>query len=258
MGVLAALMPLTLALTQPAPTAPTAALEEMRTLLQEGLYALAAQVEGPALVEAMPESAEGRYLHAKALYLTGDLAAAQTQLEQLTALQLKAAEPEYAQLEALVAAGRGDLLQAQALLEATFAQTPSYSVAMDLGRVAWQAGNFAEALRAYRAAAQTPEGRVQPWPHLHQARLLSLQGDYGASIEAWNTALNVLDQASLAGRAEALPSPAYVEAFYGLGEAYEALGEPDEAAANYSAALAADPSFEPATLALERLNNTPR
>ncbi len=54
----------------------------MRALLQEGLYALAAQVEGPELVRALPESAEAHYLYAKALYLTGDLATAEAQLKQ--------------------------------------------------------------------------------------------------------------------------------------------------------------------------------
>ncbi len=128
---------------------------------------------------------------------------------------------------------------------------------MDLGRVAWQAGDFARALSAYKAAAETPEGETAPWPHLHRARLLALRGDYEASIEVWNSALNVLDSVSLAdGAGDTLPSPAYVEAFYGLGEAYEALGEPQEAAANYDAALAADPTFEPALEALERLSET--
>ena len=229
----------------------------MRTLLQEGLYALAAQVEGPELVQALPESAEAHYLYARALYLTGDLATAETQLERV--LSLSAAKPAYTQLEALIAAARGDLIRAQTLLETTLEQAPSYSVAMDLGRVAWQAGNFERALRAYEAAAATPEGTLEPWSHLHRARLLALSGDYEESIKMWNDALNVLDNTSLAnGDADnALPSPAYVEAFYGLGEAYEALGELREAAANYDAALAADPTFEPATRALERLSATP-
>ena len=224
----------------------------MRTLLREGLYALAAQVEGPELVQALPDSAEAHFLYARALYLTGDLTSAEAQLE--SALSLGESEAEYDQLGALIAAARGDLMGAQALLETTLARSPSYSVAMDLGRVAWQAGDFDGALGAYEVAAQTPAGEQEPWPHLHRARLLALQGDHEASIEMWNSALNVLDSASLAGAEDALPSPAYVEAFYGLGEAYEALGEPEEAAANYDAALAADPTFEPALEALERLS----
>ena len=89
---------------------------------------------------------------------------------------------------------------------------------------------------------------------------MAIQGNYEESIKMWNSALNVLDSASLVeeGAADTLPSPAYVEAFYGLGEAYEALGELDQAAANYTAALAADPSFEPATEALARLDETSR
>ena len=242
-----------------AQTAP--ALDEMRTLLQEGLYALAAQVEGPELVQSLPENAEAHYLYARALYLTGDLATAEAQLEEVRALSEAEGEsqgepkPEYAQLGALIAAAQGDPTRAQALLETTFAQTPNYNVAMDLGRVAWQAGDFERALRAYRAAAQTPRGGREPWPHLHEARLLALNGNYEESIKVWNNALNVLDSLSLErnNAANALPSPAYVEAFYGLGEAYEALGEFEQAAANYDAALAADPSFEPATQALTRL-----
>lgn len=229
---------------------PDTSLGEMRTLLQEGLYALAAQVEGPELVQTLPEDAEAHFLYARALYLTGDLATAETQLAR--ALSLDDAKPEYAQLGALIAAARGDLVGAQTLLETTLERAPSYSVAMDLGRVAWQAGNFGRALSAYEVAAGTPEGALEPWSHLHRARLLALSGDHEASIERWNDALNVLDDASLANE-DALPSPAYVEAFYGLGEAYEALGELREAAANYDAALAADPSFEPAAEALERL-----
>ena len=226
----------------------------MRTLLQEGLYALAAQVEGPELVQALPEDAEAHFLYARALYLTGDLATAETQLARV--LSLDDARPEYTQLGALIAAARGDLIKAQTLLETTLESAPSYSVAMDLGRVAWQAGNFGRALSAYEAAAGTPEGALEPWSHLHRARLLALSGNHEASIERWNDALNVLDDASLANEdAGALPSPAYVEAFYGLGEAYEALGELREAAANYDAALAADPSFAPATEALERLES---
>ena len=239
------------------PTAPSS-LDEVRTLLQEGLYALAAQVEGPQLIEAMPESAEAHYLYAKALYLTDDLATAETQLEEVRVR----GEPkaEYTQLEALIAAARGDLMGAQSLLEATLEQTPSYEIAMDLGRVAWQAGNFEKARRAYERASTTPEGEREPWPYLHRARLLALEGAYEESIKVWNNALNVLDTLSSADveAANTLPSPAYVEAFYGLGEAYEALGESEQAASNYSAALAADPSFEAANKALGRLEENAR
>ena len=227
-----------------------APLEEMRTLLGEGLYALAAQVEGPELVRTFPDSAEARYLYAKALYLTGDLAGAEAQLEEVPA---DVSEPEYTQLRALIAAASGNLIRAQTLLEETFAQNPSYDVAMDLGRVAWQAGDFERALNAYEAAARTPRGETAPWSYLHRARLLALRGDYEESIKVWNEALNVLDSDIAEDGGDALPSPAYVEAFYGLGEAYEALGELREAAANYDAALAADPSFEPALEALRRL-----
>lgn len=243
-----------LTLAQSVPTS----LDEMRTLLQEGLYALAAQVEGPELVRALPGNAEAHFLYARALYLTGDLATAEAQLQE--ARTLGEPKTEHTQLEALITASRGDLVGAQALLEAAFAQAPSYSVAMDLGRITWQAGDFAGTLSAYEAATQTPQGERAPWPHLHRARLLAIQGNYEESIKMWNDALNVLDSASLEteGATDALPSPAYVEAFYGLGEAYEALGELDQAAANYTAALAADPSFEPATDALARLDETSR
>lgn len=247
----------TLAYAQPAPPSPlenTSPLEEMRTLLREGLYALAAQVEGPELVQELPDNAEAHYLYSRALYLTGDLATAETQLGEVRSLGESRAK--YAQLGALIAAAQGDFSRAQALLEAAFEQTPSYDVAMDLGRVAWQAGDFERALRAYEAAAATPRGENEPWPYLHLGRLLALSGNYEESVKAWNSALNVLDALSLAAENSdsALPSPAYVEAFFGLGEAYEALGELEQAAANYDAALAADPSFEPATEALVRLN----
>ncbi len=154
LGLIFCATPLTFA--QGVPTS----LDEMRTLLQEGLYALAAQVEGPELVRALPDNAEAHYLYARALYLTGDLATAEAQLEEVRALGESSAE--YTQLEALIVAANGDLIRAQTLLEATFAQTPSYDIAMDLGRITWQAGDFGGALSAYEAAANTPEGERAP------------------------------------------------------------------------------------------------
>ncbi|MDQ3459156.1 MAG: tetratricopeptide repeat protein [Deinococcota bacterium] len=52
-----------------------------------------------------------------------------------------------------------------------------------------------------------------------------------------------------------MPHPAYVEAFYLLGEAYEALGQREDARANYYAALSADPIHQPSRIALNRLED---
>lgn len=52
------------------------------------------------------------------------------------------------------------------------------------------------------------------------------------------------------------PTPAYVEAYYRLGEAYEQLGDLARAEANYRAARTADPNYAPAVQALDRLSRS--
>lgn len=234
-------------------TASAQPLEEiaaLRELLGSGYYALAAQVEGPRLIEAHPDSAEAHLLYARALYLVGNHEAAGHQVAQAKA---RATTPELdralTHLEALVRAARGDTANAARLLANVYRAAPDYQVAMDWGLVAWQGGDLEGALRAYRAAARTPEGAKEPWPSLNIARLLLQGGRYKAALEPLETTLTILER-DLSG----LPSPAYAEAFYRLGQAHEALGETDEAVSNYQAAYNADPDYTPAETALTRLS----
>ena len=225
----------------------------LRELLSGGYYALAAQVEGPRVVEAQPQDAEAHLLYARALYLVGNLEAAGVQLTRAEALP---ASPELARavthLSALVRAAQGDTATAERLLAQTFRAGPDYQLAMDWGRVAWQGGDLGTALRAYRAAAATPEGQLKPWPSLNLARLQLQAGRFGDAIISLETTLTLIER-DLEGDPNPRPSPAYAEAFYRLGQAYEAQGEVQEARSNYQAARSVDPEYAPAETALEKL-----
>ena len=223
--------------------------DSLRDLLNGGYYALAAQVEGPRVVQAAPHNTEAHLLYARALYLVGNLTGAQTQVEKAETL-VKTAQQRRAliQLDALVRAAQGDAARATKLLESVFDAAPGYQVAMDWGQVAWQGGNLNAALRAYRAAAATPKGKTEPWPTLNIARLLLQQEHYRAALTPLETTLTRLERDP-----GPRPSPAYAEAFYRLGQAHEALGSVREAVSNYSAARSADPDYTPAIAALARL-----
>lgn len=225
----------------------------LRELLESGYYALAAQLEGPRVVKAHPRNAEAHLRYAQALYLVGNVEAARTQLVRAEPL---VTTPELsralAHLDALVRAAQGDTMSAARLLAQTFGAAPDYRVAMDWGLVAWQGGDLRTALRAYRAAATTPEGRAQPWPSLNTARLLLQQGRYEEALAPLETTLVILD---LERDSRLLPSPAYAEAFYRLGQAHEAMAEVQEAVSNYQAARSVDPDYAPAAEALLRLEN---
>ena len=223
----------------------------LKELLGGGYYALAAQVEGPSAVQTAPQNAEVHLLYARALYLVGNLNAARTQLERAKILSATPQERRsVTHLDALVRAAQGDAARATQLLEGVFRVAPDYQVAMDWGQVAWQGGNLRTALRAYRAAAATPKGLNEPWPTLNMARLLLQQGRFEAALAPLETTLTRLD---LEQDASLRPSPAYPEAFYRRGQAYEALGEVQEAVSNYQAARSADPNYTPAVDALTRL-----
>jgi tetratricopeptide (TPR) repeat protein len=136
-----------------------------------------------------------------------------------------------------LAAARGEPAAAQAHLRVAWGLEPSsYAIAMDLGRVSWQAGDYDTALAAYRAAADTEVGSSQPWPLLNGARLLLYEGRPQSAIDLLEQTLDLLD-ATVSGEvtteSPALPSPAYTEAFYRLGQAYEALGDLEQAPSNY-------------------------
>jgi tetratricopeptide (TPR) repeat protein len=222
-------------------------LNALRELLAEGYYALAAQVEGPRVVEAFPESLEAHLLYARALLLVGNPDAAG---EVLSDLGSTSQRPDALHLNALVRAAQGDTEGATELLRAAFEASPSYDVAMDWGQVAWQGGHLEEAERAYRAATTTPEGQREPWPTLNVARLQLVQGRFGEAIESLNATLDLLENDTAL-----LPSPAYIEAFYRLGEAHEALGDLEGAVSHYQAARSVDPDFAPAREALQRLGS---
>ena len=221
----------------------------LRDLLNGGYYALAAQVEGPRAVNAAPQSSEAHLLYARALYLVGNLENAQTQVKKAETLARTPQQRRSAvHLDALVKAAQGDATSATKLLESVFGAAPSYRVAMDWGQVAWQGGNLKAALRAYRAAAATLEGKAEPWPTLNVARVMLQQGRYQNALAPLETTLDRLE-----GDPSPRPSPAYAETFYRLGQAHEALGSVQEAVSNYSAARSADPDYTPATDALARL-----
>ncbi len=224
-------------------------LAEMQHLLDEGFYALAAQFEGPRLLAEFPDLAEAHFLHAHALYLTGDPRATQALRR---AMELSGEpQPRYLWLDGLLRAQEGDFVTAKRLLENAFTQSQAYVIAMDWGRIAWQNGDFADALRAFEAAAQTELGQCcEPWPHLSRGRLLLLEGRFQEALLAFNKALDILDATDTDG---GLPSPAYAEAFYRLGRTHEALGDLAAATANYEAARSSDPTHGPTLAALARL-----
>lgn len=234
---------------------------QLRDLLARGYYHSAARVAGPALVAALPDSPEAHRLYAEALYLAGDLAAARREIDRALELDAPLPAPEIVHLNGLLRAAEGDWNGALRALENAFVRSRDYGHAMDWGRIAWQAGRFREALDAYAAAAGTQRGQRETWPHLNRGRILAVLGEIEEAIAAFETAIAVFD-ANDPG--DALPSPAYVESFYRLGEIYESLAAEtgDErylrlAATHYRSALSADPNYAPAGAALDALSRRP-
>ncbi len=231
-----------------------AAFEQMRGLLDRGYYNSAAQLNGPDLVARYPEEAEAHYLFARALYLTGSLDAAAGQLEKATQLAGSSVNASYVHLGGLLKAASGDPQGALRGLQNAFLRTQDYDYAMDWGRVAWQAGAYQEALQAFQAAAATETGHNEMWPHLDRGRLYMFLGAYQDAITELNAAIDVFEATDPGGGRPG--SPAYVEAFYRLGEAYEQLGDLDQAETNYRSARTADPNYAPAIAALDRLSRS--
>lgn len=235
--------------------APDDPFAQMRLLIDGGYYASASQVVGPSLVRANPESAEAHYLYSLSLYLTGDLENARAQLDLARELDGSRANPDFDWLLGLLQAADSHYESALRLLRNAFLRSGDYRMAMDWGRVAWQSGNYQEALRAYRAAGDTEVGQRELWPFLDMGRIYVYLGEYEKAIEAFDTVTQMFEAAK-SGAAD-LPSPAYVEAFFRLGEVYEAQGDLAEAELNYENALAADPNYLPAVRALDRLKRLP-
>ena len=227
------------------------AMAQMRDLLQRGYYNSAAQLNGPNLVQRFPDDPDAHLLYARALYLVGDYSAAQARLEQATALTRGSVPASHVHLGGLLRFALGDAPGAVRVLQNAFLREPIYAYAMDWARVAWQAGMYDEALEAFTAAGATTQGRREPWPHVGRGRILLAIERTEEAIDAFETAIEVFEEFDT-GDAR-LPSPAYVEAWYRLGEAYEALGRRTEAEVSYKAARSADPNYGPAVQAIDRL-----
>lgn len=244
------LLALALLAIAPAAAAQDDPVAAMRDLLARGFYNAAAQLEGPNLVQRFPDDPEARYLYAMAAWLTGDLVTAREQLDR--ALGLGAGEPvAYVHLNGLVRAAEGDVEGALRSLENAFLRSRAYQHGMDWGMVAWRDGRLETALAAYAAAALTEGGATQPWPHLNRGRILARLDRTDEAIVAFETAIEVFERSDPGGLAR--PSPAYVEAFYRLGQLRERLGDLAQAEQDYKAARSIDPNYTPAIQALDAL-----
>ena len=230
------------------------AFQQMQDLLDRGYYNSAAQLNGPELVKTYPDQPNAHYLYAEALYLTGNVKDAQTQLDAATKLAKGESDPRFLHLSGLLTAAEGDPSKALPPLQTAFERTHDYTYAMDWGRVAWQAGSFDEALQAFQAAAGTDTGKTTMWPLLDQGRILIYLGRYQDAIQKLNDAIDVFEATDPGGARPG--SPAYVEAFYRLGQVYEKLGNVSQAETNYRSARTADPNYAPAIDALDRLSRS--
>jgi len=230
------------------------AFSQMQDLLDRGYYNSAAQLGGPELIKTYPDRSDAHYLYAEALYLTGNLSAARTQLDAAEKLTGDKPDPRLQHLDGLLTAAGGDPGSALASLQAAFSQTHGYTYAMDWGRAAWQAGAFDQALSAFQAAADTDQGKSTMWPLLDQGRILIYLGRYQDAIQKLNGAIDVFEATDPGGARPG--SPAYVEAFYRLGQVYEKLGNVNQAETNYRSARTADPNYAPAIDALDRLSRS--
>lgn len=234
------------------------ALQQLEDQLSRGLYNSAALVSGPALVEANPEDSRAWELYARALYLTGDVTGAREAVD--TAVRLvPAAErpPSLLNLLGLVLAEEDELTAALPLLRQAATESGSYVYALDWGRIAWQAADLEQAEEAYLAASATARGQREPWPWLDVGRIRLIQGRLAEAEQAFEQAIAVYETFDTGTN---LPSPAYVEAFYRLGQIgeqrFEQSGDPadfEQARVNYSNALVGDPNYGPALEALVRL-----
>jgi tetratricopeptide (TPR) repeat protein len=230
------------------------AFDEMRSNLDQGYYAIAAQVLGPNLVDAYPDDAEAHYLYAYALYLSGTYAQARQELDAALSLVEGEADARLERLNGLLYATEGDSAKATELLQRAFERSGDYDTALDWGRVSWQMGDYEQALAAFGAAAATPAGQRDFWAQLNRGRILQALSRYPEAIEAFNAAIDIFE-ANDPG--QGLPSPGYVEAFFRLGEIYEAQGDTRQARAFYEAARNSDPNYTPAVNALDRLVRSP-
>lgn len=227
------------------------ALQSMRDLIERGYWHSAAQLNGPNLITQLPDDGEAHLLYARALYLTGDVAAAAERLAVATSLISGGVPASHVHLAAMIRADQGDPAGAARQLQNAFLRDPNYAYAMDWGRVAWQAGLANEAIAAFEAAAATPLGGREAWPHLARGRVLASLARWNEALAAYRTAIQVYEAYDIGG--PRLPGPAYVEAWYRMGEAHETSGQLRDAEAAYRAARSADPNHTPSVQAVDRL-----
>lgn len=224
----------------------------MQDLLDQGYYNSAARLNGPDLVSRYPDSGEAHYLYARALYLTNEWERAALHLQR--ALELDGeSDPRFVNLQGLIRAAQGDPAGALRALQNAFLRSRDYAYAMDWGRVAWQAGQYEEAIQAFEAAAQTDRGARELWPWIDKGRLLMLLGRFEEAAQSFTRAIDVFEATNPGG---SRPTPAYVEAYFRLGEVFERLGDLARAEVNYRAARTADPNYTPAVQALDRLSRS--
>lgn len=236
-----------------AQAAPSATeLRQMQDLLDQGYYNSAARLNGPDLVARYPNSGEAHYLFARALYLTNDWERAATQL-QLALELLPDPDPHVVNLQGHIRAAQGDTAGALRALQNAFLRSRLYEHAMDWGRVAWQSAQYEEAIQAFDAAAQTERGQRELWPYVDKGRLLMLLNRWTEAAQAFTRAIEVFEATDPGG---SRPTPAYVEAYFRLGEVYELQGDLNRAEINYRAARTADPNYAPAVQALDRLSRS--
>jgi tetratricopeptide (TPR) repeat protein len=230
-------------------------LEQLRTQIANGYYASATKISGPQAVRDNPDNPEAYFLYSQALLYAEEISEARVQFDKALSLVGNDPPPDYIHLNGLITAAEGRLSEAVLLLETAFLKSQRYDMAMDWARIAWQAGNFDEALKAYQAAATTETGQKDIAPYLNQGRILQVaKGDAQAAIAAYQTALDVFDANDPGGTPA---PPGVVEANFRLGEVYESLGDKATAKTYYDSALALDRNYTPAKNALDRLLRNP-
>ena len=232
-----------------------AEVEQIQTDIDNGAYALAANISAPTAIELYPNNPQAHYLYAFSLYLVNKIQEARAELAVALSLDTDYSS-QYQHLNGLLFAAEGDTYLARQELKAAFKNDPNYEYAMDWARVAWQSEHFDEAIEAFKLASQTETGKIEGWPLLNIGRILHKQADYDAAISAFKKAIQLFDAKDNSYSRNFLPSPGYVETFYQLGQIYEELGDVKRAKAYYNSAKNSDPDLEAASIALKRLENT--
>ena len=241
---LISLAPISIGLTQ--------GVETLRQTLKEGLYTYVVTVLAPDLLKLEPTNPEAHLLYAFGLYYTNDPIKARLELDKAVSLNIELTA-EVQHLNGLLRATEGDIDGALGLLQKAFEKSQDYTIAMDWGRIAWESDHPEQALEPFSHAANTDEGKRKMWPELNRGRIFHLiLKDYDRAIEAYDQAITIFEDNDPGG-----PAPSgYVEAFFRLGQVYEAKGDVPRAKANYELITQSlDQTYEPAIAALERLAN---